>query len=357
MVNSAPALAPNLNIVINGTPLARAAMAATTDLISATVVEDVEAPSMFTLEFVNWDLVKGEVTWVDHFLFSVGNEVEIQMSDEGRLQTVIVGEITGLEPEFALDDVPTFTVRGYDQRHRLMRGRKTRSFLKMKDSEIASQIAREAGLIAQVEDTKVQLEYVLQHNQTDLEFLQSRAQRIGYEVFVEHKKLHFRFPKITQPKVLTLQQGDSLLRFAPRLTTMDQVGQVEVRGWDMKQKKAIVGKAGAGQESSKMGGNTTAAATVNRAFGKASNPRVAFPVSSQAEADQMAKGQFGEMGLVYISGEGQCRGNPDLRAGIAIEILGIGKRFSGLYYVSSVTHTYETDQGYRTDFSVRRNAT
>jgi phage protein D len=357
MVHSAPALAPNLNILINGAPLASQAMAATTDLISATVVEDVDTLSMFTLEFVNWDLLRGEVTWVDHSLFSVGNEVEIQMSDEGAAKTVMVGEITGLEPEFSLDDVPTFTVRGYDRRHRLMRGHQTRSYVKIKDSEIARQIAREAGLTAQVEDTKVTLEYVLQHNQTDLEFLQSRAQRIGYEVFVEHKKLHFRSPKISQAKALTLRQGDSLLSFAPRLSTMDQVGQVEVRGWDIKQKKAIVGKASTGQESSRMGGNTSAAAAVNRAFGKASNPRVAFPVSSQAEADQMALGQFKEMGLVFISGEGQCRGNPDLRAGIAIEILGIGKRFSGLYYVSSVTHTYEADQGYRTDFSVRRNAT
>jgi phage protein D len=229
--------------------------------------------------------------------------------------------------------------------------------VKMKDSDIARQIASAAGLIAQVEDTKVTLEYVLQHNQTDLEFLQSRAQRIGYEVFVEHKKLHFRSPNTSQAKVLTLQQGGSLLRFAPRLSTMDQVGQVEVRGWDIKQKKAVVGKASTGQESSKMGGATNAAAQVNRAFGKASSPRVTLPTASQAEADQMALGQFRDMGLVYISGEGQCRGNPDLRAGIVIEILGIGKRFSGLYYVSSATHTYETDQGYRTDFTVRRNAT
>jgi uncharacterized protein len=272
MVNSAPALAPNLNILINGQSLALAAMAATTDLIAATVVEDVEALSMFTLEFMNWDLVKGEVTWVDHALFSVGNEVEIQMSYAGEPVTVMVGEITGLEPEFALDDVPTFMVRGYDRRHRLMRGRKTRSFTTMKDSAIASQIAGAAGLIAQVENTEVTLEYVLQHNQTDLEFLQSRAQRIGYEVFVEHKKLHFRSPKISQAKALTLRQGDSLLSFAPRLSTMDQVGQVEVRGWDIKQKKAVVGKASTGQESSKMGGATNAAAQVNRAFGKASSP-------------------------------------------------------------------------------------
>jgi uncharacterized protein len=357
MVNSAPALAPNLNILINGQSLALAAMAATTDLIAATVVEDVEALSMFTLEFMNWDLVKGEVTWVDHALFSVGNEVEIQMSYAGEPVTVMVGEITGLEPEFALDDVPTFMVRGYDRRHRLMRGRKTRSFTTMKDSAIASQIAGAAGLIAQVEDTKVTLEYVMQHNQTDLEFLQSRAQRIGYEVFVEHKKLHFHSPKSSQARVLTLRYQDSLLSFSPRLSTMEQVGQIEVQGWDSKQKKAIVGKASAGQESSKMAGETSATIVVNRAFGKASNPKVTLPISSQAEADQMALGQFREMGLVYISGEGQCRGNPDLRAGTVIEILGIGKRFSGLYYVSSVTHTYEADQGYRTDFTVRRNAT
>jgi hypothetical protein len=44
-----------------------------------------------------------------------------------------------------------------------------------------------------------------------------------------------------------------------------------------------------------------------------------------------------------------------LRLGVTIEITNIGKPFSGIYYVTSVTHSVG-EQGYRTSFKVRRNA-
>jgi phage protein D len=39
-----------------------------------------------------------------------------------------------------------------------------------------------------------------------------------------------------------------------------------------------------------------------------------------------------------------------------IEIAGIGTRFSGDYYVTSVLHSYTRRDGYVTRFEVRRNA-
>ena len=164
------------------------------------------------------------------------------------------GEITALEPEFCATEVPKLIIRGYDRRHRLLRGCKTRSFVQVKDSDIAGQIAGDAGLTAQAEDTGVVLDYVLQHNQTDMEFLQDRARRIGYEVVVEDKSLYFRSHQNAQSEVLTLVREEDLLEFYPRLSTLGQVGEVAVHGWDVKKKKTLVGKALAGDESSKMGG-------------------------------------------------------------------------------------------------------
>jgi hypothetical protein len=59
---------------------------------------------------------------------------------------LIYGEITALEPEFTRDEVPIVIVRGYDLRHRLMKGQKTRTFTNTTDSAIASDIAKEANL-------------------------------------------------------------------------------------------------------------------------------------------------------------------------------------------------------------------
>ena len=63
-----------------------------------------------------------------------------------NLEKLISGDITGLEPEFRAEEMPQISIRGYDRRHRLMRGVKSRSFTQVKDSDLAGQIANDAGL-------------------------------------------------------------------------------------------------------------------------------------------------------------------------------------------------------------------
>ncbi|MGH2412759.1 MAG: phage late control D family protein [Microcystaceae cyanobacterium] len=352
--SGAALLNPNIKILIQSKSLPPEAEA---DFIEATVSEDLEAPSMFALKFVTWDAVKQQITWVDGDLFEVGDEVEIQMGYRNDLKTVMVGEITGLEPMFSQDTPPMLVVRGHDLRHRLLRGRQTKSFTQMKDSDIVSQIARARGLTPKVTDSQVQLEYVLQHNQTDWEFLQERAKRIGYEVVVDNKTLYFRLHENTTQKIFTLTREDDLIEFLPRLSTMTQVQQVQVRGWLPKEKKEVIGKATVGQEGGTMAGSTSGAKAVQKAFGQSIHTAVSQPVSSQAEADRMALGQFQDMAIAYITAEGTCQGLPDLRVGKVVEVTGVGKRFSGLYYVTATEHHYAKEQGYSTSFTVRRNAT
>lgn len=351
--SSSATLNPNINIIINDELISSAAIA---DFISVAISEDLDAPSMFELKFYTWDLIFQKMTWVDSDLFAVGNKVEIKLGYEQNLKPVILGEITGLEPEFSQDSTPILRIRGHDFRHRLLRGHQTKSFLKMKDSDIARQIAQARGLTAKVTDSKVKLEYVLQHNQTDWEFLKTRGDRIGYEVAIEGKDLYFRPHQNDQSKILDLTYGENLLEFFPRLSSLAQVEQVEVRGWIPKDKKTVISQVGVGKESSKMGGKTTGSEIV-QTFGESSNTIVNHPVSSKAEADQMALGKFRDLGIAYITAEGSCQGIADLRAGKVVKIIGVGKRFSGLYYVNTTEHTYSPEQGYQTSFTARRNAT
>ncbi len=69
----------------------------------------------------------------------------------------------------------------------------------------------------------------------------------------------------------------------------------------------------------------------------------------------MALAQLEARSLGFITGRGSVIGNPELRARMVIELKGLGKRFSGKYYVTSATHTIDAG-GYRTDFEVKRNA-
>ena len=79
------------------------------------------------------------------------------MGYRDNMKTLFQGRDHRLEPEFPNEQPPTLTVRGYDRRHRLMGKRKTRTFLKMKDSDIANQIAGDWSLTPEIEDTRVTL--------------------------------------------------------------------------------------------------------------------------------------------------------------------------------------------------------
>jgi phage protein D len=352
-------LVPDFEVMINGSSLPSSAAAYIAEVM---VDESIELPSMFSLEIKDSDALgrdgKGrELSWiVDQNLFAIGNVVEIKLGYVDDLETLLIGEITALEPEFVYNSLPSLLARGYDRRHRLQRGRKSRTFVQQKDSDIASQIASEAGLTAQAEDSGTTHDYVLQANQTDLEFLRARAGRIQYEVVVEDKTLFFRPAGNAQSEALTLTMDDDLLEFYPRLSSADQVSEVSARGWSPKDKKELVAQAKAGDEVSKMGGQESGAAIIEGAFGAAIELLSESPVASQAEADQLAKARFNHLLLNLISGEAVCWGRTDLRAGKVIKIEGVGKRFSGQYHVTSAIHRYSPQRGYRTNFTVRRNA-
>ena len=325
------------------------------DLVSVSVLEDVNATGMFTFTLLCWDGQEMRVTWIDDDRFKEGNSVEIHMGYLDNIEALFSGEITGLEPEFPREQPPTLTVRGYDRRHRLMGRRKTRTFLNMTDSDIANQIAGEWSLSPEVEDTGVTLDYVLQHNRTDFEFLRERAQRIGYEFLVTDTNLQFRPRQNEGSAAITLRREVELLDFSARLTTIGQHEEVFVQGWSPRDKEELVAHAAAGDERAM--GSASGPAQVRDVFGGTADTSVEMPVLNQAEADQLVDGWFAEMALRYVEGQGVCIGRPDLRAGTLVEIEGLGRRFSGSYYVTSTEHSFKPSAGYHTAFTVRRNAT
>jgi len=347
-------MTPDFRVKVDGAELSGEAQH---DVLSLTVQDDLGYPSAFSLRLSNWDDTKVDMKWSDRDVFQTGKPVAIEMGYRDRLVAIISGEITGAELSVGVEEMPVFAVRGYDRWHRLMRGKKTNSYTKMKDSDIASQIASNLGLAADTEDSAQTIDYILQHNQTDAEFLRARARRIGYEVFVQDTKLVYRKRKYQESQALGMSREEDGLELHFRLSTMQQVSEVEIRGWDAIGKKAIVGTARSSDETAKMGGKEGGLQSASDAFGSATAAAVMDAPSNQAEADQLAKAALQQKALSYITAEGRCIGRTDLRAGAVAQIDGLGARFSGLYYIDSTRHVYTRTAGYWTEFVARRSAT
>ena len=320
-------------------------------LLEVVVDQHSHLPGMFTLR-LTMKFDGNEISILDGCPFDLAKEVEIKGSKEGdgEALTLIKGEITSLEPRFEPGKTGELVVRGYHKSHRLLRDIKSRTFVNQKDSQIAETMAGEAGLSAQVDATTTTYKYLAQHNQSNLAFLMQRAWRIGYECFVDEGKLYFRKPPTSGP-VVTLKYGEDLLSFHPRMTLAEQVGTVEVHGWDPDKQQAIVGVANNGALYPRIGESKDGKAWSNN-FGAAKYVVVDQPVVDQAEANKIAEARFNEISGGFVEAEGVAFRRPDIKAGTYAKLENVGTRFSGDYLVTSAQHVMSAE-GFKTTFTVQ----
>lgn len=300
----------------------------------------------------------GALTWLDSGTLEEGKEVAIELGYLGNLTCRFQGVVTTMSPTFPESGVPTITVRGQSHYARLLKQSDAKPFKEKTDSGIAGEIATLLELGSTVDDTTAEHPLVSSGSGTYAAILQERAGRIGYEVVVKEKTLYFQKPRYLVEKgaQLTLEWGRSLSSFTPTLSTYRKVTHVKVRASQTtlaQGKDAVSAQAGPGEERAKLG-TKSASEIANSLAGKNELLAEDHLAVSQEEAREVALAKLEASSLEFITGKGTCKGNPGLKARMVIELKGLGARFSGCYYVTSVTHTID-GSGYRCDFDVKRN--
>lgn len=338
----------NYKILLNGSELSKEFM---TSVIEITIEDEINLPSLFSIKLNMVDYKNGKWQGIDLKAFKPGDKISVSIGLD-EVKPVISGEITSLD--LNLCEHSQLEIRGYDLLHRLRMGTRNKVFTKKKDSEIASEIAREHGLTVEAEDTKTVYDYIFQNNVSNYEFLLKRAANLDYEIYVEDKKLYFvksRAPKASELPELKYRKDFDQLTLELRALTRGST--IEVRGWDVKEKKEIKVSAKKGDETTKMGGSESGFELSAKSLEESP---VAVPVENlvdRSEAQSIATAQYNSLLREFITGEGKCWGNPLLRAGKTVKLSGIDERFSGSYYIVSTVHSINSE-GYTTIFKVKR---
>jgi phage protein D len=308
------------------------------ETIRVNVDLDLNQPAMAVLTLMN----KGHRHSTTH---AQGDAVEVQVGDGGT--AIFKGEIVGIEPIYEAGGESKVLIRAFDRMHRLLRGRKSRTFQDQSDNDIVGKICGDHGLQADCgSDVNITYKHVYQHAQTDMEFLRTRAARIGYAVWVEDTKLHFKKLKTDEDSGIEFKmssnpnEGHRMKRFAPRMSSAGVVKKVTVRAWDPEKKAEIVGEANA--KSSRLG-QTNAASAANT-FGETKTFIVDQPVASVEQAKAIAEAKLDELSMGYVTGEAECIGNPAYKAGIVVKITVNDEKaddmFNGKYMVIGASHVY-----------------
>ncbi|WP_028048509.1 VgrG-related protein [Cellulomonas sp. URHD0024] len=250
------------------------------------------------------------------------------------------------------------TITAYDRSYGLYTGLHTVSYQNMTDGDVARKVAKDAGLKeGNIASSSVLHEYVAQINETYFAFLERRAAEVGCVVTVVGEKLSFAPPSNASAAPdpgdhdstgrLQLVPGENLQRLSVRVTAAQQVSQVQVRGWDVATKQALVGTTSAATTAAVM---TDTPASVAQLFGSPTSVTVDVPLGQQAECDAAAKSLADKVGAASAHAEGVALGDPRIVAGAAVSIGATGGRFDGRVTVTRAKHVWDA-RSYRTSFT------
>lgn len=368
--------------------------------LKRTVVDTrLHLPDMFELTFE--DATNSVISDTN---VAIGSLVKIFGGASGASQAecLIKGEVTSIEGEYSGLTIHTI-IRGYEKSHRLQRASRTRTFVDMKDSDIAAQVARDAGFTGgdtDISDTSTTHRHVSQLSQTDWDFLRGRAQEIGFETGVSQGKFFFRKASSAKPSgglgglagaaaagvsglagggppTLTFQQN--MQQFRPRRSAANITKDVEVRVYDYKQAEVVVGSAPLKTGTAKLTHDPDPAAlagaftglpftipTLPQIPGLPSlglmpsqtarvivNRPLDWGSSTSSAVDEMAKGVAEHLASTILEAEGVVFGNPGVQAGKKVVIAGVAEEFAGEWMVTSARHIFDTEVGgYSTLFEV-----
>ncbi|MET4023181.1 contractile injection system protein, VgrG/Pvc8 family [Bradyrhizobium sp. S3.2.12] len=298
--------------------------------------------------------------------FGTAVEICIGYGDAMSTPTAIIGMVTELSTNFPETGSPDLIVSGYDHAFPLTLGKNSDSWQGRTDSDVVQQIASFHNLTAAVEPTTEKHPQIEQNQESDWDFLKKLAERNSdadhsnhFEVYIDpggavkRPTLHFGVPRVRDAPTVRLVWGEGLLSFKPEANLAGQVSKVEVYGWDVARKQAIVGHASADDGSGPQGKSVSQYLnSLVRAPGKEPTLRLRQPVFTQAEADKRAKAALGEKTKKFLTGDAEAVGLPELRPDRTVQMDNLGEAFSKAYYIEQATHRVDSG-GYRTRFKVR----
>lgn len=350
---------PTFMVYVNNS---RLALEKEGDIQEITVIEKIDAPSSFSVivsDIKDMDKqTENKRKWADWGDIAPGSEVKISLGYVDDVEEVMNGEVTALSPMFSTTGGDRLIIKGHNFLHRLVRAKKTRSFTgDIKDSDIIKQMADEAGLSSDIDDIGIKHLFTMQRNQTDYDYLMDMAVKYNCKVWAKEKKLFFKKLQENSGEDVIVEWGKTVIDFNAYLDTSKLITEVEVRGWDPEKSEAVVGSKTVSDITLKIGGNKFGGSIVQEKFGDAKMIYIDENVIDKNGADQLALDIITENSMNYITGSGKIQGDYNIKAGTIIKINEIGEKFSDKYYVTSVKHVFNLNQGYITYFEVARNAT
>lgn len=200
---------------------------------------------------------------------------------------------------------------------------------------------------------------------TDWQFLQTLAEDIDYQVYVEGNVLHFHPRRLAQTPRRKFEywygNGDLQKFVLEQFAATDLAAETEVASFDPVERETKTAKGSDEETTRDTLGKEAPITLVRGGTGGlqetfAGAKKIPSPETDGATLKAEADSHFKEHELGQVEASAEIRGDPWLGAKTVIEIQGISRLLSGLYYVKGHTHTISVGGGYTGKLALARNA-
>ncbi|HLZ67534.1 MAG TPA: type VI secretion system tip protein VgrG [Aliidongia sp.] len=271
-------------------------------------------------------------------VFIPGKKIEITAGYDGRNETIFHGIVVKQGIEINDNDGARLVVDITDPAIRMTLARSSAIFSDTTDSDLIGKLIGNAGLSKDVAATSLSYESIVQYYASDWDLMIARAEVNGLVVMVENGKVTVKAPDTSQPPVLAIEFGSSILDLQVEMNAATQYAASAITSlsWDPATQK--ISQSSAPSLSMTQQGNISSAALA-KVFGVTSFPQqTGAPIAAGALEAWSAAEMMKSM-LSKIRGHVRFQGSALAKLGKTIELSGVGERFGGPAFISGLHHS------------------
>lgn len=265
-----------------------------------------------------------------------GQKITIKVGRDGKNTQVFKGIIVRHAIRIKNSGQSELNLECYDESIRMTIGRQSRYFENMKDNEVFVELGRKyEGVKIDAKQTTLKHRELVQHHISDWDFMLLRAEANGMLVNVNEGTIKIAPPDTSPKPAIQVTYGSSVIELEAEMDARLQWKKVEAISWDFSNQKLFKANATSSPvtEPGNLGGSQLSKVTAPESY-KMQHSGYLLQQELQDWVDAtMMRSRLGK-----IRGRAKFFGASEIRPGDVIQLEGVGDRFKGKAFVSSVRH-------------------
>jgi len=265
---------------------------------------------------------------------------------EDGVGDLFAGEVTALEYGYEPHGGSVVRIRGYDVLHRLRKRQPVRAHVEVTAAGLARDLVADLGLTVQSEQDGPLWSRIIQFRQSDFDLLADVAERAGLYFTIDEQVLELLTLR-GSGEPLTLTLGETLLEARLEINSEPACRSVAAVGWDPSRGEMHEGSA----TSARVGRDVSAEAPPDRFDGDGKRSLVDELAQNDQQTDALAQAELDARLAREVTFWGVAEGDPRLRPGLPVDVVGVAERLAGRYVLTSVVHTVHSERGFLSELS------